>query len=81
MKFAIFLKRRLLFSSFYCLFSFINKTLRLNILKARAAMNVKLSVFDICVEAVIYLLLHNLHDSNFKECTEISVHINIFNHI
>ena len=32
-------------------------------------MNVKLSVFYICVETVTYLLLHNSHDSNFKECT------------
>ena len=29
------------------------------------AMNAKLSVFTICVETIIYLLLYNLHDSNF----------------
>ena len=29
-------------------------------------MNVKTSVFDICVEAIIYLLLHNLHDCTFN---------------
>ena len=29
-------------------------------------MNAKISMFVICVEAVIYLLLYNLHDSNFN---------------
>ena len=29
-------------------------------------MNVKISVFVICVEVIIYLLLYNLHDSTFK---------------
>ena len=29
-------------------------------------MNVKISVFDIYVEAIIYLLLYNLHDCTFK---------------
>ena len=29
-------------------------------------MNVKISVFVICVEAIVYLLLYNLNDSNFK---------------
>ena len=29
-------------------------------------MNAKLSVFDICVEAIIYLLSHNLHDCTFN---------------
>ena len=29
-------------------------------------MNVKISVFIICAEAIIYLLLYNLHDSTFK---------------
>ena len=29
-------------------------------------MNVKISVFAIGVEAIIYLLLHNLHDCNVK---------------
>ena len=43
-------------------FLFINKTLRLNNLKTRIAMNVKLSVFVIYVEAIIYLSLHNLRD-------------------
>ena len=30
-------------------------------------MNVNISVFVICVEAVIYLLLYNLHDCTFKK--------------
>ena len=30
-------------------------------------MNAKISVFVICVEAIIYLLLHNFHDSTFKD--------------
>ena len=29
-------------------------------------MNVKVSVFVICVETIIYLLLYNLHDRTFK---------------
>ena len=29
-------------------------------------MNAKISVFAISVEAIIYLLLHNLHDCNVK---------------
>ena len=40
---------------------FINKTLRLNNSKTRKAMNAKISVFVVCVEAIIYLLLYNLH--------------------
>ena len=47
-------------------FLFINKTLRLNNLKIRTAMNAIISVFVICFEAIIYLLLHNLHDCTFK---------------
>ena len=29
-------------------------------------MNAKISVFAICAEAIIYLLLQNLHDCTFK---------------
>ena len=29
-------------------------------------MNVKISVFVICVEVIIYLSLYNLHDCSFK---------------
>ena len=31
-------------------------------------MNAKISVFAICAEAIVYLLLYNLHDCTFK-CT------------
>ena len=44
----------------------INKTFLLNNLKTRTSMNVKISVFAIGVEAILYLLLHNLHDCNVK---------------
>ena len=30
-------------------------------------MNAKISMFVICVEAIIYLLLYNLHDCTFNE--------------
>ena len=34
-------------------------------------MNGKISVFAICIEAIIYLLLYNLHDCTFKKrCSE-----------
>ena len=39
-----------------------NKTLRLNNVKTKTAMNAKISLFVICVEPIIYLLLYNLHD-------------------
>ena len=38
-------------------------------------MNVKISVFIICVEAIIYLLLYNLHDCTFKELNYLCKHI------
>ena len=44
-------------------FLFINKTLRLNNLKTKTVVNSEISVFVSCVEAIIYLLLYNLHDS------------------
>ena len=66
MKFVIFLKSSLLFESFYCLFCFINKTLRLINLKTRTAMNAKILVLAVCVETIIYLLLYNLRDPTFK---------------
>ena len=47
-------------------FLYVNKTLQLNNLKTRVAVNVKTSVFVICVEGVIDLLLYNLHDSTFN---------------
>ena len=30
-------------------------------------MNAKISLFVICVEAIIYMLLYDLHDSTFKD--------------
>ena len=35
-------------------------------LKTSIAMNAKISVFVICVEAILYFLLHNLHDCTFN---------------
>ena len=58
-KFTIFLKISLLFNSFYCLL-FIRKTLWLNNLKTRTVMDA------ICAEAIIYLLLYDLHDCTYK---------------
>ena len=43
-----------------------NKNLRLNNLITRTAINAKIFVFVICIEAIIYLLLHSLHDCTFK---------------
>ena len=37
-------------------FFFVNKNLRLNNLKNRTAMNVKISVFGICIKVITYLL-------------------------
>ena len=47
-------------------FLFINKTLRLNNLKTRTAMDGKISVSIICVAMITYLLWYDLHDSTFK---------------
>ena len=33
-------------------------------------MNAKISVFAICIEAITYLLLYNLHDCTFKDFRE-----------
>ena len=53
-------------NSFPLSFLFINKTLWLNNLKTRIAMNVKTLVFVIWVQAIIYFLLYNFHDSTFN---------------
>ena len=45
---------------------FIDKTLQINNLKYRTATNAKMSVFVICVDVIIYLLLYGLHDCTFK---------------
>ena len=34
-------------------------------------MNEKMSVFVICVETIIYLWLHNLHDRTFKSINSV----------
>ena len=47
-------------------FYVINKTLSLSNLKTRTTMNAKISVFVICVETIINLLLFNLNDCTFK---------------
>ena len=47
-------------------FLFINKSLWLSNLRTRTAMNAKISVFVICVEAILYLLLGNSHDCTFR---------------
>ena len=47
-------------------FLFINKILRLNNLKTKTALNTKIPVFVICVEAIIHMSLSNLHDCTFK---------------
>ena len=44
--------------------------LQLNNLKTRTAMNAKISVFVICDEAIIYLLLYNSHDWTFRNAYE-----------
>ena len=66
MKFAVFLKSSLVFNSFYCLFFLLTKLYGSIALKTRAAMNAKMSMFIIWVEAITYLLLYNLHDCTFK---------------
>ena len=48
-------------------FLFLNKTLRLINLKMATAINAKISVFVICVKAIMYFLLYNLHDCTFND--------------
>ena len=48
-------------------FSVYKQNLWLNNLKNRTTGNAKISVLVICVEVIIYLLLHNLHDCNFNK--------------
>ena len=73
MKFAIFLKKVAYFLTISIVFS-VYKTLRLNNLKTRTAMNAKISLFAICVEAIIYLL-YNLYDCtfNWQEWSEVTL--------
>ena len=51
---------------FYCLF-LISRSLRLSNLITRIAMNLKISVLVIFVEAIVYWLLNNLGDCTFKQ--------------
>ena len=60
MKFTILSKSSLLFNSFCCLF------FKFNNLKTRTAINAKISVFVICVEVIMYLLLYSFHDFTFN---------------
>ena len=39
-------------------YTLVNKTLQINNLKIRAAMNVKISAFVICAKAIIYIHIH-----------------------
>ena len=54
-----------------------NKTLRLNNLKTRTVINTKTSVFVICVEVIIYLLLYNFHACTLKYCP-VCISINLW---
>ena len=45
---------------------FINKTLSPNNLQIRTVINAKISVFVVCVEAIVYLLLYKLHGCTFN---------------
>ena len=69
------------YNPFLLYFLFINKTLRLNNLKPRTAMDAKISVFVVGVEAIIYLLLYNLHDCTFKILATELFKINLSNNI
>ena len=75
MKFAIFLESSLLFKQFLLSLLFINKTLWLHNLKTRTAINAKISVLVTCVEAIMHLLLHNLH---LKVLHNLYLHWNFF---
>ena len=56
LKFAIFLKRSLIFTVSSA-FPVYKKNLRLNNLKTRTAINEKISVFIICIEAIILFVI------------------------
>ena len=62
MKFAIF--KKLVY------FLTVSIVLWLNMLKTKTAINTKISMFAICVELNIYLLLYNSHDHTFKKNNE-----------
>ena len=52
---------------FLLTFLFVKKNLRLNDLKTGTPVNAQISVFVISVEAIICLLLYNLHDCTLKK--------------
>ena len=65
--FAVIVPWNFLFAKVDCMlilsiFLFINKVLRLNNFKYES----EISMCVICVEAIIYLLLYNVHDCTFK---------------
>ena len=64
---SLFSEKVAYFLTAFSIFSVYKKTLRLNKLKTRTAMNAKILVFVICVKVIIYLLLSNLHDCTFKK--------------
>ena len=66
MKFATFLKKVTYFLTASIVFSAYKQTLRLNKFKTITTMNTNFSVFVICVDAIICLLIYNLHDCTFK---------------
>ena len=65
-----------MFNSLDC-FYVVNKTLWL---KTRADMYAKISMFVICVEAIIYLLLYNLHSVHLF-CAGWSSGINLLSNV
>ena len=60
-------------------FLFIKKTLWLKNLKPRTAKNAKISVFLVCVEAIVYLLLYNLDGCTFNIYRRSSLYIKCIN--
>ena len=61
--------KNVIFNGFYCLFCLQTKlyTLQLNKLKTRTAMNEKISMNVICVEAIIYLILYCTFKANIQK--------------
>ena len=74
-KFSIILKSSELFNSSFCIFLFTNKSLKHNNIKTRTAMSARISVFVICIEAIIYFLLCKFHHCTFKSTALILIHL------
>ena len=55
------------------MFSVYKQIILLNNLKTRTIMNAKILIHVICNDAMIYLLLYNLHDCAFKGCLQDSL--------